>query len=224
MIRKFIDQYEKNKFFFYLLVFHIIFSGVTFGLMNRPFGIVTVLKIPFDDMIPLVKDMIYIYHMFMPLVFIMGLVLFTYDIETQKIYVVSLIISQLIAYVIYYLFQTDVPRADVSLLGDDLASRLIKFTYSVDNHYSGFPSLHVGNMTSLIFILYKSRLSKKITLPVSVLAVMIALSTVLVKQHVFLDMPAGIVHGIYSVVIGEKLLGLIKDKPSIESKNLIDIK
>ncbi len=224
MIEKFINQYRKNKIFFYLLIFHILFSGLTFGLMNRPFGVVTVLKIPFDDMIPLVKQMIYIYHMFMPLVFIMGLVLFTYDIESQKVYVVSLIISQLIAYVIYYLFQTDVPRADVSLLGDDLASRMIKFTYSVDNHYSGFPSLHVGNMTTLIFILFRSKLSKKISLPVIALAVMIALSTVLVKQHVFLDMPAGIVHGIYSVFIGERILSLIEEKPSLENKKLIDIR
>lgn len=196
-IKEMINEIKKDKFTASGIFIFALFSAITFEMFNKPWGEVTNLSIFLDNMIPFVKEFIIIYHTFMPIVILVGLLIFTVDKKEYKKLVISLFIAQIGAYIIYVLFQTYVPRYDTSLLGDDFFSNLVRSTYAIDNSYSGAPSLHVADMSLCIFYLLRTKDIKKFTkIFLTFYMILIIFTTVLVKQHVVLDLPAGFVHAL----------------------------
>ncbi|MDD7543235.1 MAG: phosphatase PAP2 family protein [Peptoniphilaceae bacterium] len=174
----------------------IIFAAVTFEMINRPFGTVRSLKIAFDDQIPFIKEMILIYQLYMPLIGLTGLLLIRHRIVSARQFIFNLFVAQLAAYLIFYFFQTEVPRYDINRLGNDFFSDFIRLTYTVDNSFCGAPSLHVCNMTVCSIYFWMLPYRKSVRFTAIVLMFLVAISTVLVKQHVFLDIPTGFLHAL----------------------------
>ena len=203
-MKKLTAYLNKNKEILYILIF-AVFSAITFELFNRPFGTVTNIKIDFDDKIPFIKELILVYHTFMPLIVYTGFILYRDNKENYRKYVAALFLSQITAYVIYILFQTEVPRYNINLLGEDIFSNLVKLTYTLDNNYSGAPSLHVCHTLLASIYLHKSGIERKYVIPLILYLMLVGATTVLVKQHVVLDIPAGIVHAVVNCL----MVGLI---------------
>ena len=196
-IKKVIHEIKNDKITALGILFFALFSAMTFEFFNKPWGEVSNLWINIDDMIPFVKELIIIYHTFMPTVILVGLIIFTVNKDEYKKLVISLFIAQIGAYIIYMLFQTYVPRYDTNLLGEDFFSNMVRATYAIDNSYSGAPSLHVADMSLCIFYLLRTNKIKKSTKTILTLyMILIAITTVLVKQHVVLDIPSGFVHAL----------------------------
>ncbi|MDO4605256.1 MAG: phosphatase PAP2 family protein [Helcococcus sp.] len=196
-IKKIVNEIKNDKITASIILLFALFSAITFEIFNRPWGKVTNLWIPLDDKIPFIKEFILIYHTFMPTIIVVGLLIFVLNKKEYKKLVISLFIAQILAYIIYMLFQTHVPRYDTNLLGNDFFSNLVRATYAIDNSYSGAPSLHVADMSLCIFYLLKTNEIKKSTKTfLTLYMILIALTTVLVKQHVVLDMPAGFIHAV----------------------------
>lgn len=193
-------SFKEDKKIWYIIAY-ILFTVITYELFNRPFGNVHVIKIPFDDKIPFIKEMIIPYHTYLPLLIVVGLMLLYKDEDLYIRYVMALFLAQITAYVIFMNFQTYVPRYDTNLLGDDIFSRIIRLTYSVDNTYSGAPSMHVCNSILASYYIGKSSYSKKCRVPMIAYLCFVASTTVFVKQHVFLDIPSGIIHAIISIIL-----------------------
>ncbi|MDO5027256.1 MAG: phosphatase PAP2 family protein [Tissierellia bacterium] len=195
-------ELKKDKKSFMWLVYFVIYAMTTFEIFNRPLiGPVGSLKTAIDDKIPFIKEFILPYDTFMPMIVIVGLLLFAYDKKNYKKFMVTLFFAQTASYLIVLFFQTEVPRYDTSLLGNDIFSNMIKITYTLDNNYSGAPSMHVANM--VISSIFFAKLDFNRTSKILVIAYMlfVALTTVFVKQHVFLDMPAGIIHAFFSYYV-----------------------
>lgn len=217
-INKLKNKYKENKGGFFLIILFFIFSATSYELFNRPFGTVRNIEIGLDAMIPFIKEFIIIYHTFMLMVIVTGFILFVYDQKEYYKYVISLFIAQIIAYVIFMTFQTYVPRYPVELLGDDLFSKLVAFTYSIDNSYSGIPSMHVADMTLACIALSKSRYMSKIKPYLIAYMILIAITTVLVKQHVILDLPGGFILAVICYIIVDIGYRKYKEKDNGKSK------
>ena len=196
-------EFKENKKIFSLIILFFVFAATTFEIFNRPFGEVSNIKIPFDDKIPMVKELILVYHTFSLMFVLTGFLLLIDKKDDYMKYVISLFVAQILAYIIYVKFQTYIERYDTSLLGDDIFSNLIRLTYQVDNSYSGAPSLHVCVMTLASIYFAKSNYTLKTKIFYISYLILIALTTVLVKQHVVLDIPAGILHAIIVYFIVE---------------------
>lgn len=197
------DFYKSYKREIWYSILFFVYAASSFELFNRPLiGPVGSLKIPLDDKIPLIKELIIVYHTFMPMVIVSCLMVMNRSREEFWRMILVLFLSQTLGYLVYTFYQTYVPRYDTSKLGDDFFSWVLKLTYSIDGNYSGAPSLHVSNMlVSIIFITRSTyKLSTKIIL--NLYLSLIALTTVLVKQHVVLDIPAGLLHAVICYIIG----------------------
>lgn len=201
-MKKITTYINNNRKILYILAF-AIFSAITFEMFNRPFGDVTSLRIDFDDKIPLIKELIVVYHTFMPLLVYTGFILYKDNEKNYKKYVATLFLAQITAYIIYVFFQTTVPRYDTALLGNDIFSKILKLTYKVDNNYSAAPSLHVCQSFVASIFIYKSGMDKKRVIFLILYFMLVASTTVLVKQHVVLDIPAGILHSLVNFLIIE---------------------
>ena len=101
------------------------------------------------------------------------------------------IVAKIICFAVFVIFPTHIVRPEIT--GTDVFSTLLSFIYSSDNPTKLIPSIHCLES----WVCFRASLSMKklpswykiITLFFSVA---VFLSTVFVKQHVVLDIPAGI--------------------------------
>ncbi|MCD6502289.1 phosphatase PAP2 family protein [bacterium] len=97
----------------------------------------------------------------------------------------------------YALLRTQIIRPEV--VGNDLSAKLVRAMYRWDNPYNCFPSQHVANSFTAAFILLEH---KRIWGIVGfVAALLISISTILIKQHWFLDFPGGLTVAIIAYIV-----------------------
>jgi membrane-associated phospholipid phosphatase len=144
-----------------------------------------------DEHIPLIKYFIIPYVSWYFFIF---LAMAYFCLKDREIYFKTLaayVLSLIVCYLTYYFYQTTVPRP--SLVGDDLFTRTISFIYSSDKPYNAFPSIHVLGSYLMLKAICKSEIKNRLNvLIISTMSILIILSTILVKQHVILDLMAGI--------------------------------
>lgn len=153
-----------------------------------------------DKKIPFIKEFIIVYWIWYPFIFF-TLVYFCF--KNKKTYykaIFTIVTGMISCYVIYYFFQTTVPRP--VLQGEDFFTNIVRFTYNLDNPFNCFPSIHV--LTSYVMINGIRECGEKRSfdrLIVSFIAIAIIMSTQFVKQHVILDLIFAILlaEGIYRV-------------------------
>lgn len=173
-----------------MLVFPIL--GLIYAAVNKPHEVVYSLVTPLDSAMPFIKVFAIPYSVW---IFYIYACLIYFYIKDRNVYYLSLgtyIVSALISYTIYSVFQTTVPRPVVP--EDDLLSSLVNFIYRRDQPYNCFPSIHVFSSYLMIKSLKKSGFGNwKNRTVIYTSSTLIIMSTMFVKQHVILDIVGGIV-------------------------------
>jgi membrane-associated phospholipid phosphatase len=158
----------------------------------------------FDQAIPFVPGAVVFYVMFYPLLATPLLL----SRSANALYRISIgqAVMNTIAYVVFLLFPTRIDRPPAA--PDESASHFVlDLLFQADHPYNTFPSLHVGQMCilALFFIRYspdwflgspetslqKNRLSTIVIVFHAVATLLVAASTVLIKQHYLADVVAG---------------------------------
>ncbi|WP_226676446.1 phosphatase PAP2 family protein [Mesobacillus jeotgali] len=205
----------KNKrkdlpYLLFLLVMPVL--GLIYKILNNNPREAVILSIEIDDKIPFLPVFIVPYIIWYA--FILGyLVYFWY--KDTRVYLKTLtmiVIGELVCFVIYFFFQTTVPRPN--LVGDGILIDLVGMIYSHDQPYNAFPSIHV--LTTFAIILGNINIRNKHifhSVFVPVMGSLIIISTLFVKQHYILDMFAsmfltsfiyGIVFELFEFKVAEK--------------------
>ena len=144
-----------------------------------------------DDKIPFVLVFIIPYVFWYLMLFIMPYKMYQKDKTNFYKYIITTILIVVIANIIFICYPTIVNRPE--LTGNNILILLTKFIYSIDTPaLNCFPSLHCG--FSMLFILHictsrKQSNSFKIFTLIS--SILVMASTLLIKQHVFIDLVAG---------------------------------
>jgi membrane-associated phospholipid phosphatase len=189
-------------------------------LLNHATENVYILVTIVDERIPFVPYFIVPYIAWYGLLFC-ALAWFLYhDLRLYQSSLVTIIFSLLISFIVFSLYQTTVPRPEIS--SDDIFSQLTQLIYSIDNPYNAFPSIHV--LTSYIIFLGCLKLkvhSPKISLALQAMIAQVILSTVFLKQHTLLDVLGGLILGGSLFKIINKYEGVFYRKSKETSKVLI---
>jgi membrane-associated phospholipid phosphatase len=147
-----------------------------------------------DHQIPFVDFFVVPYVIWYAFIFLMFVYFCIFDRAIYYRTLLSFCVGMLVCYVIYFFFQTTVPRPE--LVSNGIFTRMVQYVYGADQPFNCFPSIHV--LSSYLMIL-GIRHSKMWTLRkdifVSAVSYSIILSTLFVKQHVVLDVVAGILLG-----------------------------
>jgi hypothetical protein len=150
------------------------------------------LKTPIDDWIPFWPGMIWCYSL---LYFIMiGLTVISIRDLAQGVHLIFgglLLLAS--GALIYYLYPTNVPGSYRDFQVNSLSTRYLAFIQSMDNDRNAFPSMHCA-IAAYIGLTVTSLPTIGIWLGYGHI-IIIAISCVTVKQHVFIDTLAGIVLG-----------------------------
>lgn len=149
-----------------------------------------------DNKIPFIPEFIHIYNLFYPFVFIIMYYIFTKDRKTYYNGVIAGIMGYLICDIIFLVYPTIMNRPifDYNSL-DVVTGFVLKATYYLDSPaLNCLPSIHCLFCFQIIYSLFKSKdinSSKKII--ISLIAILIMLSTLFVKQHYLYDIVASLI-------------------------------
>lgn len=176
------------------LILSVPLLNMIYTLLNRTEGEARNLVTSIDDKIPFVKYFILPYNLWYP--FLLTSLLYLCFRNRGIFYrtVIAMDIGMMCCYIVYMVFQTTVPRPELS--GEDIFTKLVALTYKLDQPYNCFPSIHVLTSYLLIKGFRKSILvDKVIRFVVYCGSIIIIIATLFVKQHVVLDIASAIVLG-----------------------------
>ena len=157
---------------------------------------------PIDAHIPFCEWWYIFYVLWYPLLGGVGLYLAFRDPKGFKRYMTYIGVSFFTALLLFALFPNGQDlRPDLDTLGrENLFTRLIGVLYASDTNTNVCPSLHVvGSLAAWFAVLHNDRLRRTRWVPivVGVLACLISISTVMIKQHSLLDMLVGVPYALF---------------------------
>ncbi|WP_096156522.1 phosphatase PAP2 family protein [Bacillus sp. FJAT-45066] len=179
----------KKKIPYLLLLLVMPILGVIYTILNEHPRTATQIPLPIDQEIPFITAFIIPYIIWYA--FIFGyLVYFCFkDTDVYVKTLITIVVGELICFVIYFFFQTTVPRPTIQ--GNGFFEMLVKYIYAHDRPVNCFPSIHV--LTTYAIMLASFHIKNKHkwnTYFIHVMGSLIILSTLFIKQHVILDMVA----------------------------------
>lgn len=141
-----------------------------------------------DDLIPFVQEFVYFYLLWFPLMIGMTLWLLVKDARAFWRYGITLIITTLIGYAIFFIFPSGQDLRPAEVDGGGLSGFIMRIIYSVDTNTNVFPSLHVvGTLVAVAGAFDTDTIAKPLKWVIAVVGTLICLSTVFIKQHSVLD-------------------------------------
>ena len=175
--------------------------NVFYLLLNNPYRGVHSLVTDIDRSLPFLSIFILPYSSWSIFIFATLTYLCLRDRKTYYNALASVNISLIICYLIYFFYQTTVPRP--VLVGDDIFTQMVTWVYRNDQPFNCFPSIHCLLSYLMIVAINTSKIkNKKNSFIICGIASLIILSTLFVKQHVLLDAIAAMLLGeiIYKAV------------------------
>jgi membrane-associated phospholipid phosphatase len=185
--------------------------GTLYSLQNHAKPVVHVLSTQLDRATPFIPFFSVFYFIWYPFIFITLFLILQKRSSAYYQTLVAVCFGILLANVIFMVFPTHVPRPQ---LGEGW-NFFVPITYRLDEPYNGFPSIHV--LTCYLMLRGSGILPMSSRLPVTVIAWLIILSTLFIKQHVIADVAAGIALGEIVFRITGRLIKARKQTLSQES-------
>jgi membrane-associated phospholipid phosphatase len=146
------------------------------------------LRSPIDDALPVVPLFVVPYVSLEPFIYGSLVIFLLFRARVFQSAVLSMIVTFAVSYLFFALLQTYVDRP--VLTGGDALTNLVRRVYAGDHPFNDFPSLHVS--TSTIIAIHWWRFGRRWSLPLIAWAGLIAVSTVMVKQHYVADIAGGL--------------------------------
>lgn len=160
--------------------------GLIYVHLNQEGALAYSLVTDLDRQIPFLKGFVVPYLSWYGFLFVGFLYLVYKDRRNYYRTLVESVIGLLICYGVYAIYQTTVPRPE--LTGNDPLLRMVEWVYRSDQPFNCFPSTHV--LTSYLMMkayLRSTQVAMRNKIIVSGMSLLIIVSTQFVKQHVLVD-------------------------------------
>jgi hypothetical protein len=167
------------------------FFGLDYYLAGKEFHDISV---ALDHRIPFLPVWVWVYTLYYPLCFLP--LIFPGVLSNESLFrrtAAGFLIQFLVAWPIFYFYPTALPRPELET--GSLSALVLGWIYAADPGYNIFPSLHVANVF-FVSCLAGRFISRAWQGLLFFLSALITVSTVCIKQHLLLDLPAGFVLGV----------------------------
>ena len=160
-------------------------------------------QLPLDNCIPFCEWFVLFYCTWYPLLVAVGIYLLLRDAPAFRRYMVFLAVTFFASVLIWLLIPNGQDLRPQVLPRENLAAALIAALYRIDTNTNVFPSVHVvGSVGAALAVWDTPRLRSYLLLRwgVPVLAALICVSTLFIKQHSILDVAAGLVLSLLAAI------------------------
>ena len=154
-------------------------------------------QIPIDQLIPFCEWFVIPYTLWYPLLIGVGVYLLLRAPASFRRYMWFLALTFFLSAAIWLLIPNGQDLRPITMPCDNLLTAMISVLYAIDTNTNVFPSVHVVGSLGAIFAVWDCRVLRRtcfwLCWAVSILAVLICLSTIFIKQHAVLDVVSGII-------------------------------
>ena len=205
-MKKFLSQYKHAWVFLYF----IFYLPWYFGLQLRGDSGFHDVYTMIDQATPFITWFIYPYVYWF--LFVAGTIAYLFFRHKKEFYqcVAFLFIGMTICLIIFTIYPTSYNHRPDVIEGSALSTFLVNFIYTADKSQNVFPSIHVYNSLMMMISLLKSdkiKIHRILSIGIIGLAFLICLSTVMIKQHAFIDVIVAMILVIIIYVIGNRKYG-----------------
>lgn len=146
-----------------------------------------IVNINLDSYIPFISIFVYPYILWYISLFLVPYLFSKYDKSLYKVYIKTIFISLLIAFIVYVFYPTTLIRNEV--VAKDFPTFLVSLIYKIDTPaINCLPSAHcIVSFVHIYITLIIKGMNKKIKTLIIVQSILVLLATVFIKQHVVLD-------------------------------------
>lgn len=180
-------------------IFCVFYVGAQLNLFQDP---VAPPALELDQQLPFLPESVWLYNS--QFVFMASTLWFTRDDERLDRACYGILLGTVLAFLIFSVYPTEMPSRPI-IDGQGLTAMLWQALYSVDKPSNCMPSLHC--CLALIGALSISSRGRLFTVGAGLWAGAIAFSTLVTKQHVVLDVLAGLSLGLLSYLLVAVLRG-----------------
>ncbi|MBR5542682.1 MAG: phosphatidic acid phosphatase [Oscillospiraceae bacterium] len=164
---------------------------------------------PLDDIIPFCELFLIPYVFWYFLIVISLLFFLFYNVQNFKRLQTYIMITQVVAMAVYIIYPNCQNLRPEVFPRDNFLTDVMGFIYSIDTNTGVCPSLHCAYSIAMASVwMREERVSKMLRALIALVAVVICLSTVFVKQHSVVDFFAAIPVCILAEIIVFKVLKL----------------
>ena len=195
---------KKNTQFYISIFFMLVLQIITYALVKLFQTNYHTFNYSLDNKIPFIPQMIIIYNLFYPMIFITFHSIYKKDKQTFNKGIIAAIIGYIIADIIFIIYPVEMIRPDITNLHvDPITTFVITLTYNIDSPaINCFPSIHCIYCMNCIYTLIKTNnLNIRSKIIYIITLSLIILSVLLVKQHYIFDVIAALIIVIISNII-----------------------
>ena len=200
MIKQRKSSHTTEKILLFLMIIGIFLWGylTTHNINPNSYDHISIV----DTLIPLVSVFVIFYLLFF-ILFVMSFIYFWNDYKAYVSLCISMMLILIIAFLTYTIYQTLIIRPVIP--DGNFFDNIVNYLYYIDTNRNNFPSLHVSISTLItLFIYKKDKALGTLLIPFTIL---IILSTMFIKQHMFIDVLGGLLLALivfYFVGYGKK--------------------
>lgn len=182
----------------------VVFQSICFAISKLLSFDIHLIGGKIDELIPFNIYFIIPYISWYFLLFIVPYYLYKKDKTNFTKYCTSFILLTIVTNIIFICYPTTVNRTIVT--GNDILSLLTRFIFWIDTPILNcFPSQHCAmSMLWILYVCNNKKSSKKVKTLITIDSILIMMSTLFVKQHVFVDFVSGTIISILIYLITTK--------------------
>lgn len=189
-MKKALHKYKHALWLLYLPVYFFSFFLAESSITTQYWVSYT----PLDDKIPFVEEFVIAYIAWFPAIWLTGLFLLFVDPEAFRRYIWTIIIGYSVSLVVFFIFPNGQNLRPRAFSQPNVFTYMVQAFYTHDTNTNVLPSMHVIGASAVVFAVFDSKKLRKPWLCAAavVLAILIDMSTVFIKQHSILDVWAGL--------------------------------
>ena len=192
--KKWLEKYGHGFWIVLYFAFYLVGFSILENASHRHYHLIHSIV---DDMIPFCKYFVVPYYLWFAYiaVVILWFVFLCKDKSEYYRMTCALAIGMTVFLVVSCVFPNRQDLRPANLAGTDVFTNLIRYIYNTDTPTNVLPSIHVYNSLICAYAWRKSPQMKKyrpVTIASDILAVLIVLSTMFIKQHSVVDVSCGI--------------------------------
>lgn len=194
----------------FLPVYLVMFFTIEHFITDNYWATQTVI----DSYIPFCEYFAIFYVTWSPILGAVGVYLIIKDGEGFRRYMWTLMFTFIMSTVICILIPNGQDLRPAVIAHDNIFAKAVLYTYSIDTNTNVFPSVHVLGVLAAVFAIWKTPGMKTWGWRVTTIvwAVLVIASTLLIKQHAFIDIAAALVLGTLGYVVVYGIIGRRRDK------------
>ena len=203
---------KKYKKFLFLIVFTMGSQSLIYFSLKLFLSDFNIIDSIID--VPLIKSFVYFYDIWYPFILINAALIYTFNKSSFKYLIVSLLLAAFFGHITFIIYPSMVIRPIIEV--NNLTDWALNMTYISDTPaVNCLPSIHCIYCFVTSFYIFKSKNIKlNYRLILVTLSLLIAISTVLIKQHIIEDVILSLIYSIIAIIIvylsREKIANLFK--------------